>query len=490
MGKRITIDPITRLEGHGKIEIFLDDNGNVANAYLQVPELRGFEKFCEGRMAEEMPRITPKICGVCPTTHHMASTKALDALFHVDPPRPAKLIREFINSAFMFEDHALHFYFLGGPDFVVGPEAPAAERNVLGVIAKVGLEIGGKVIDMRKRARNVITTLGGRVIHPVCGLPGGVSRGLTEENREEFRKTAADAVEFAKFSLGLFADVVLKNKGYVDLIVGDVYKHRTYYMGLVDSDNKVNFYDGDIRVVTPDGMEFAKFKPRDYLDHVSEHVEKWSYIKFPFLKNVGWKGFVDGPDSGVYRVAPLARLNASDGMATPQAQAAHDQLFETLGGKPAHNTLAYHWARLVEMLYAAERMVELINDDDIMSDNIRTIPTEKPTEGVGVVEAPRGTLYHHYKTDERGVITKANLIVATVNNSAAMCMSVERAARGLIKDGKVSDGLLNMVEMAFRAYDPCLACATHSVPGQMPLVVEVKDQEGRVLHRLSQNVSG
>ncbi len=490
MGKRITIDPITRLEGHGKIEIFLDDKGNVANAYLQVPELRGFEKFCEGRMAEEMPRITPKICGVCPTTHHMASTKALDALFHVDPPRPAKLIREFINSAFMFEDHALHFYFLGGPDFVVGPEAPAAERNVLGVIAKVGLEIGGKVIDMRKRARNVITTLGGRVIHPVCGLPGGVSRGLTEENREEFRKTAADAVEFAKFSLGLFADVVLKNKGYVDLIVGDVYKHRTYYMGLVDKNNKVNFYDGDIRVVTPDGEEFAKFKPRDYLDHVSEHVEKWSYIKFPFLKKVGWKGFVDGPESGVYRVAPLARLNASDGMATPQAQAAHDQLFETLGGKPAHNTLAYHWARLVEMLYAAERMNELINDDEIMSDNIRTIPTEKPTEGVGVVEAPRGTLYHHYKTDERGVITKANLIVATVNNSAAMCMSVERAARGLIKDGKVSDGLLNMVEMAFRAYDPCLACATHSVPGQMPLVVEVKDQEGNVLHRLSQNVSG
>ncbi|MFH1502719.1 MAG: Ni/Fe hydrogenase subunit alpha [Candidatus Eisenbacteria bacterium] len=490
MGKRITIDPITRLEGHGKIEIFLDDSGNVANAYLQVPELRGFEKFCEGRMAEEMPRITPKICGVCPTTHHMASTKALDDLFHVDPPRPAKLIREFINSAFMFEDHALHFYFLGGPDFVVGPDAPAAERNVLGVIARVGLEIGGKVIDMRKRARNVITTLGGRVIHPVCGLPGGVSRGLTEENREEFRKTAADAVEFANFSLGLFSDVVLKNQGYVDLIVGDVYKHKTYYMGLVDENNKVNFYDGKIRVVTPDGKEFAKFRPQEYLDHVSEHVEKWSYIKFPFLKKVGWNGFVDGPESGVYRVAPLARLNVSDGMATPEAQAAHDQLFETLGGKPAHNTLAYHWARLVEMLYAAERMVELINDDDIMSDNIRTLPTEKPTEGVGVVEAPRGTLYHHYKTDERGVITKANLIVATVNNAAAMCMSVERAARGLIKDGKVSDGLLNMVEMAFRAYDPCLACATHSVPGQMPLVVEVRDQEGRLLSRLSQNVTG
>ena len=490
MSKRITIDPITRLEGHGKIEIFLDDSGNVSNAYFQVPELRGFEQFSVGRMAEEMPRITPKICGVCPTTHHMASTKALDDLYHVDPPRPAKLIRELINTAFMFEDHALHFYFLGGPDFVVGPAAPASERNILGVIAKVGLEIGGQVIDIRKRARNIITTLGGRVIHPVCGLPGGVSRGLTAENREEFRKTAADAVEFAKFSLNLFADVVLKNKTYVDLIVGDVYKHETYYMGLVDENNKVNLYDGKLRVVTPTGEEFAKFKVQDYLEHIAEHVEPWSYIKFPFLKNVGWKGFVDGPDSGVFRVAPLARLNASDGMATPQAQAAHDQMFETLGGKPAHNTLAYHWARLVEILYSAEHLVELLDDDDIMSDNIRTLPTEKPTEGIGVVEAPRGTLIHHYKTDERGVITQANLIVATVNNAAAICMSVDRAAKGLIKNGVVNDGLLNMVEMAFRAYDPCFGCATHSMPGQMPLVVEIKDPEGKVIKRLSQFVDG
>jgi len=476
------------LEGHGRIEIFLDSKGDVANAYFQVPELRGFEKFSEGRMAEEMPRITPKICGVCPTTHHMCSSKALDDLFKVDPPRPAKLIREFMNSAFMFEDHALHFYFLGGPDFVVGPTAPKAERNILGVIGKVGLEIGGKVIAMRKAARNVITTLGGRVIHPVCGLPGGVSRGLTPENREEFRKTAADAVEFGKFSLGLFSDVVLKNKAYVDLIVGDVYKHRTYYMGLVDKKNKVNLYDGEVRVVTPDGKEFAKFGARDYLAHIAEHVEPWSYIKFPYLKDVGWKGFVDGPTSGIYRVAPLARLNASDGMATPLAQAAYEQMYDVLGGKPAHNTLAYHWARLVELQYAAERMNELIEDDEIMSDDIRTLPTEIPTEGVGVIEAPRGTLFHHYKTDERGVITQANLIVATVNNSAAICMSVERAARGLIKGGKVDDGLLNMVEMAFRAYDPCLACATHSVPGAMPLVVEIKGPDGQLLHTLSQFV--
>jgi F420-non-reducing hydrogenase large subunit len=488
MAKRITIDPVTRLEGHGKIEIFLDESGNVAKAYVQIPELRGFEKFSEGRQAEEMPRITPKICGVCPTTHHMASTKAVDDLYKVDPPLPAKLIREFINSAFMFEDHTLHFYFLGGPDFVVGPEAPASERNVLGVIAKVGGEVGGRVISMRKRARNVITTLGGRVIHPVCGLPGGVSRGLTPENREEFRATARDAVDFARFTLKVFEDIVLKNKTYVGLVAGDVYKHRTYYMGLVDKKNKVNFYDGDVRVVAPSGKEFVKFKPRDYAKHIAEHVEPWSYAKFPYLKAVGWKGFVDGEASGVYRVAPLARLNVSDGMATPLAQEEYERLFDFLGGKPAHNTLAYHWARLVELLYAAERMVELIETDEIMSDNIRTLPTEVPTEGVGVVEAPRGTLYHHYKSDERGVITQANLIVATVNNAAAISMSVERAAKGLIKNGKVSDGLLNMVEMAFRAYDPCFACATHSLPGRTPLVVDLRGADGELLERLSQYV--
>ncbi len=485
MKRRVTIDPITRLEGHGKIEIFLDKSGDVENAYFQVPELRGFEKFSEGRMCEEMPRITPKICGVCPMAHHMAATKTLDDLYKVEPTYTARLIRELTYNAFTFEDHALHFYFLGGPDFVVGPDAPAAERNILGVIAKVGLEIGGQVIDIRKRVRNIITILGGRVIHPVSGLPGGVSRGLTKENYDEFVKTAADAVEFAKFTLQLFDDIVLKNKSYLDLIVGDVYKHETYYMGLVTENNEVDFYDGMVRVVDPAGKEFVKFKARDYLKHISEHVEPWSYIKFPFLKKIGWRGFVDGADSGVYRVAPLARLNASERMRTPEAQVAREAMFETLG-RPAHNTLAFHWARLVEILQAAERMVEIMADPEIMGDDLRNLPTETPTEGIGIVEAPRGTLIHHYKTDERGVITQAKLMVATVHNAAPICMSVERAARGLIKGGVVNDGLLNMVEMAFRAYDPCFGCATHSLPGQMPLEVLVKDQDGNIVKRLSQ----
>jgi F420-non-reducing hydrogenase large subunit len=485
MNKRITIDPITRLEGHGKIEIFLDDKGDVDKAYFQVPELRGFEVFSVGRPAEEMPRITPKICGVCPTAHHICSAKTLDDLFKVEPTPTAKKIRELIYSAFMLEDHTLHFYFLGGPDFVVGPTAPAAERNILGVIGKVGLEIAGKVIAMRKACREIITYFGGRVIHPVCGLPGGVSKPLTEEDRLKFVEVAKNGVEFAQFSLKIFEDVVLKNKEYVDLVAGDIYRHETYYMGLVDGQNKVNFYDGDIRVVSPEGKEFAKFKPKDYLDHIGEHVEPWSYVKFPYLKKIGWKGFAEGKDSGIYRVAPLARLNASDGMATPLAQAEYEKMYKILGGKPVHNTLAFHWARLIEAQYAAERMLQLVSDKDITDPDVRNIPTATPEEGIGVVEAPRGTLIHHYKTDRNGIITEANLIVATVNNAAAICMSVEKAARGLIKGGEVSGGLLNMVEMAFRAYDPCFACATHSLPGQMPMSVRIRDSKGNIIRVLT-----
>jgi len=482
--KKITIDPITRLEGHGRIEIFLNDEGDVDKAYLQIPELRGFEKFSEGRPAEEMPRITTMICGVCPTAHHMASTKALDDLWKVEPTPTAKKIRELMYNAFQCEDHILHFIFLGGPDFIVGPTAPAAERNVLGVIAKVGLEVGGKVIEMRKRLRNVLRIIGGKPIQPSCGLPGGVSKGINEEERKTIIEAGEYGLEFCKVALGLFDDIVLKNKDYVDLIVGDIYKHRTYYMGLVDENNKVNFYDGKIKVVDPNGKEFAKFKPQEYLDHVREHVEPWSYVKFCYLKNVGWKGFVDGEDSGIYRVAPLARLNVADGMATPLAQEAYERMYEVLGGKPVHNTLAFHWARLIEALYAAERVLELAHDPELTSPDIVNIPTATPKEGIGVVEAPRGTLFHHYQTDEKGILTKVNLIVATTNNAAPIWMSIEKAAKSLIHKGEVSDGILNMIEMAFRAYDPCHACATHSLPGRMPLEVNIYDSNGDLVKRL------
>ncbi|HUU64096.1 MAG TPA: Ni/Fe hydrogenase subunit alpha [Dehalococcoidia bacterium] len=482
--KKITIDPITRLEGHGKIEIFLDDAGEVARAYLQIPELRGFEKFCEGRPAEEVPRITTMICGVCPTAHHMAGTKALDDLFKVEPTSAAKKIRELMYNAFQCEDHILNFFFLGGPDFVVGPTAPAGERNILGVIAKAGMEAGGKVIEVRKRMRNVLRIIGGKPVSPTCGLPGGVSKGISEDEKKTIIEAGDYGVEFCQFALKLFDDIVLGNKDYVDLVTGDVYKHRTYYMGMVDANNKVNFYDGDIRVVDPNGKEFAKFKPQEYLSHIREHAEPWTYVRFSFLKDVGWKGFVDGEDSGVFRVAPLARLNVADGMATPLAQEAYEKLFSTLGGKPVHNTLAFHWARLVEALYAAERVQQLANDPEITSPDIVNLPTQTPKEGVGIVEAPRGTLIHHYETDDKGIITKCNLIVATQNNSAAINMSVEKAAKLLIHKGEVPEGILNMIEMGFRAYDPCHACATHSLPGRMPLELNIYDSQGDLVKRL------
>jgi len=482
--RKITIDPVTRLEGHGKIEIFLNDAGKVANTYFQVPELRGFEKFSEGRPAEDMPQITQRICGVCPEAHHMASTKALDELFHVDPPSPAKKLRELLYSAFYVTDHTTHFYILGGPDFVMGPDAPVAERNILGVIGKVGLELGGAVINARMQNHKIIQMVGGRAVHPVFGLPGGVSKALNEEERKEIEQIARDSVEFAKLSLKVFDDIVLQNKEYVDMIVSDAFTHRTYYMGLVDENNKVNFYDGKVRVVDPEGKEFAKYAPREYLKHVAEHVEPWSYMKFPYLKNVGWKGFADGKDSGVFRVAPLARLNAADGMATPLAQEAYEKMYSTLGGKPVHHTLAMHWARLIELLYAAERLLELSQDPEITSPDIRTIPTAVPDEGVGIVEAPRGTLIHHYVTDERGVIKKANLIVATVNNAAAINMSVKKAAMALIKPGKeITEGLLNRIEMAWRPYDPCFACATHNLPGSSPLPIEIYDSKGKLIKK-------
>jgi F420-non-reducing hydrogenase large subunit len=472
--KEISIDPITRLEGHGRIQIFLNDQGDVANAYLQIPELRGFERFCVGRKAEDLPQITPRICGVCPVAHHMASTKALDAAFHVDPPVAAKKLRELMYSGYYVYDHTLHFYFLGGPDFVVGPDAPKAERNILGVIGKVGLDITKEVIKHRAYGQKITAMIGGKATHPVCGLPGGMSKGLTEEERAEIEKMAESSVKFAQFTLQVFNDVVLKNKKYVDVILSDAYKLRTYYMGTVDENNKVNFYDGKLRVVTPEGKEFAKWAPADYLNQVEEHVEPWTYVKLPYLKKVGWKGLVDGPESGIYRVAPLGRLNAADGMATPLANEEYKRMYETLGGKPVHATLAMHWARLVELLYAAERALELSRDKDVTSTNIRNKPGP-PGEGVGIVEAPRGSLIHHYVLDEEGLAKKVNLIVATVNNAPAICMSIRDAAKGVIKGGVVNDGLLNMVEMAFRAYDPCFGCATHYAVGEMPMTVNIYD---------------
>ena len=488
MKQKISIDPITRLEGHGRIDLFLNEQGSLENAYMIIPELRGFEKFCEGRPVEEMPRITQRICGVCPLAHHMAAAKAGDAVYHVDPPPAAKKIREMMYNSFFVADHATHFYVLGGPDFIMGPEAPKSERNILGVVRKVGKEIGARAIQLLQDNHEINAIIGGRYIHPVAALVGGVSKPLTKEDQQKILSLAQRSLETAKFSLELFDKIVLQNKEYVDLILSDTFAHKTYYMGLVDENNKVNFYDGKIRVVTPSGKEYIKYDPAQYQEVIAEHIEPWTYLKFPYLKNVGWKGFEDGAKSGVYRASPLSRLNVADGMATPLAQAEYEKYFITLGGKPVHATLATHWARLNELLYSAERVLELVQDEGILDPNVRIIPTEKPTEGVGVVEAPRGTLTHHYVTDEKGMLKSVNLIVGTTNNYAAIDMSIKKAAQGLIKKGEpVTDGILNKIEMAFRAYDPCFGCATHALPGESPLVVCIYDHNQTLLQEIQRD---
>lgn len=486
--KQITIDPITRLEGHGKIEIFLNDDGGVENVYFQVPELRGFEQFCVGRPVEELSQIVTKICGVCPGCHHMASGKAADAVYGVEPPPTARKLRELFYMAHFVHSHIAHFYALAAPDFVVGPTADPALRNIIGVIEKVGIPIGSEVIRQRRIAQEIQALLGGHQTHVVMNIPGGVRKGLTPEQRDDIVKKAEGFVEFSKFTMTLFKDVVLGNQTYLDIILNGPYALKIHSMGLVDEKNHVNFYDGKVRVVDTKGDELCKYGPNEYLNHIAEHVEPWSYLKFPYIKSKGWKGFVEGEDSGVYHATPLGRLNAADGMATPVAQEEYAFMYKTLGGKPVHNTLAMHWARLVELIYAAEHCLELAKDPEITGKELRAPLNNIPSEGVGIVEAQRGTLTHHYWTDEKGIVTKVNIIVGTTNNNAPICMSIKKAAEGLIgKDTEITEGTLNMIEMAFRAYDPCFSCATHSLPGQMRMELVLKDCEGKTIRTVKRS---
>jgi len=464
---------MTRLEGHGKVDIFLDDDGNVADAYMQVVELRGFEKFCEGRPVEEMPRITPKICGVCPGAHHMASAKACDAVYGVTIPPAARKLRQLYLDAHIVHSHLLHFFALAAPDFVPGASSPAGRRNLLGLVDKVGRELGLKVLKNRGYAQRIQGIIAGHPIHPVSALPGGMAKALGEHERAEIETMAESIVAFAGEALSLFENDLLGSEAVAGLIGSDAYCSETHYAGLVDGEGRVSFYDGRVRVIDPAGNEVALFDPADYLDHIAERVVPWTYLKMPYLKNVGWRGVADGADSGVYRVNSLARLNVGRGMATPKAQSAYERLVAHFGGKPIHQTLAYHWARLVECLYCAEETLSLARDPEIVSAEVRSVPTGKPSSGVGVVEAPRGTLYHHYETDSRGLLKSVNLIVATVQNNAAMNLSVKKAAAALIRGGKVSDELLDRVEMAYRAYDPCLACASHQGAGGTALEVTI-----------------
>jgi F420-non-reducing hydrogenase large subunit len=482
MTRKITIDPITRLEGHGKISIFLDDAGAVEDCYFQIPELRGFEQFVVGRPIEELPRIVTRICGVCPASHHMASAKAVDGCFGNEVAPLAHKLRDMYYNAHFIHSHTAHFYALAAPDFVLGPDADPAVRNILGVVAKVGLEIGGKVIRVRGLAQEIQRVIGGRNNQDIWCLPGGVAKRLKPEELEQIKPWVDELYDFTQFSLQLFRDIVLANPTYVDLILNGPFTLDVHNMGLVDENNAPNFYDGKVRVVDYEGKELYKYEAKDYAEYVAEHVEPWTYLKFPYLKKRGWNGFAEGIDSSLYCATPLSRLNVAERMATPKAQEAFEEMFATLGAHPCRALLAQHWARLVEMVQNAETLLKYCADPEITGENVRVIPQKITGEGIGVIEAMRGTLTHHYTCDENGICTSANLIVGTTNNNAPIQMVTKKVAQALIKPGVEPDqGILNMVEMGFRAFDPCFSCATHSL-GQMPL--EAVIYRGGELHKV------
>lgn len=466
MSKKITIEPVTKIEGHGKVTIHLDDSGEVSGAHFHVTEFRGFEKFCEGRMLWDMPVITTRICGICPVSHHLASAKACDDLLGIEIPPAAKKLRELMHMGQFIHSHALHFFFLAAPDFVMGYDSDPLKRSILGILEK-DPDLAKKAIQLRKTGQMIIDKVGGRAIHPVTAIPGGMSRPLSHEDKFELLRMTKEAVSLASLSVEI-AEKILESVPLSD--IGDI---RTAHMGLVKNGG-LELYDGILRMADENGNRMEEFDPRDYLNYIGEHVEDYSWLKFPFYKKKGW------PD-GIYRVAPISRLNVSDSISTPLASAK----FQALTGKrPLQENMYYHYARTIELLYAVERAVELLSDDDIVSRDVRVRAERKEEggEGVGVIEAPRGTLIHHYWTEDSRIL-KVNIIVATAHNNRAMDLSVADVAKKHIKNGKVSEGILNKIEMAVRSYDPCLSCSTHAI-GKMPLIVDLLSPDGTKIKQL------
>lgn len=477
MGKEIVIEPVSRIEGHAKVAIQLDDNGNVSDAKMHVVELRGFEKFCVGRLVEELPRITPRICGVCPWAHHIASAKATDAVFGVEIPSTAQKIRELVFMAEMASDRILHFWILSGPDFVMGPDADFKERNVIGVL-KANPEVGKRVVHARFMGTKIAQLLSGKAIHPAAAVPGGWARYTKKEEVDQAKEWANEIHEFAKFSMDFAKDELFPK--YMDLIKS-LAVFNTGFLGTVMEDGSLSLYDGKLRMMNSDGS-YEDFAAENYLDYIAEEVLPWSYLKLPYMKKVGKISLDPENPVGVYRVNALARINVVDKIPTPLAQKELEE-FRSQFGRPAQPTLLYHWARLIELLYCSERLLELLEDPEITGKDIRAKVEPRAARGVGSCEASRGTLIHDYTTDDKGLITDVNLVVATVQNNAAMNMSVKQTAQQLIKEGKYDQGMLNKIEMTIRSYDPCLSCGTH-ILGQMATRLDIFDANGKVIDTL------
>ena len=479
MAKTIVIQPVTRIEGHAKVTIQLDDTGNVDAARVNVIELRGFEKFCIGRPVEDLPRITPRICGVCPWSHHLAAAKACDAVFGVKPPPAGRKLRELCNSVAYMEEHILHFYFLAGADFLLGPDADYGVRNVIGIL-QAAPDVAQRVVKVRHLCARMLEILAGKAIHPQAAVPGGFSKPLPPEERDRLREMAKETLALATFSI----DFAKKNvfPKYLDLVqsLGVI---ETGFIGTVTDSGALNLYDGRLRLMKPNGTH-EEFPYERYTDFIAEHVEPWSYLKFPYAKHWGPFSMDLEHPSGIYRANTLARINVCDHIDTPLAQAELEE-FRRQFGRPAQLTLLYHWARLIELLYNAENAMRLLDDPEITSTETRVPVTPRAARGIGCVEAPRGTLIHDYETDTDGMVTNVNLIVGTTHNNAPINMSVTQAAKSLIREGKYDQGVLNRVEMSIRAYDPCLSCATHRLDGKLSVRLDIVDAKGRLVDSMA-----
>lgn len=467
MSKKITIDPVSRVEGHGKVTIQLDEQGNAVSSQFHVQEFRGFEKFCEGRMVWEMPLITTRICGICPVSHHLAAAKAADALLGVEIPPAAAMLRELMHVAQFIHSHSLHFFYLAAPDLLIGPDADPVERNIAGVISK-DPELAKKAIRLRQIGQDMIERVGGRAIHSVSAIPGGMSKSLSHKDRFEMLKEVDEAMALAQLALDTCKKLFDAHTGLVPAF-GNL---SSKYMGLVKN-GCFELYDGAIRLVNADGTTAEEFDAVNYLDYIGEYTADYSYVKFPYYKK-------EDREKGLYRVGPLARLNIAERIATALANKELKEFRELGNGTPVNETMYYHYARVIELIYAVERAKELLLDDTIVSNETRIPVTRQAGEGVGVIEAPRGTLIHHYWADDLGKIVKANIIVSTTHNNAAINHSVNEVAKTFIRGGEIREGLLNRVEMVVRCYDPCLSCATHQI-GKMPLIIELWSPAGHLL---------
>lgn len=479
--KRVVIDPVSRVEGHGKVTLLLDENNKVKQARLHIVEFRGFEKFIQGRPYWELPVMVQRLCGICPVSHHLAAAKAIDQLVGVDPGHltpAADKLRRLLHFGQFLQSHALHFFHLSSPDLLYGFESDIAKRNVVAVLNDYP-DLGLQGVKLRKYGQEVIRMISGKRVHGTGAIPGGMNKALSRDERDYLLQDIDQIITWADASVELIKKVHTTNLPFYD----EFATIRTNYLGLIKPSGALELYHGGIRAKNDRGETLVDhFDYCHYTDLIHEEVRSWSYMKFPYLTSLGTA-------EGWYRVGPLARVNNCDFIDTPLAEAARLE-FKQHGGAEAmvHSTLAFHWARLIELLHSAESIKQLLRDPDVMSNDL-VVQGEKRYEGIGVIEAPRGTLFHHYQIDENDIVTKANLIVSTTSNNMGMNESVRQVAAEYLSGQELTEPLLNNLEVAIRAYDPCLSCATHAV-GKMPLQLELVDAEGQLLDRLTRHSTG